>query len=177
MIQINVQEALPTDLLSLLLPLAICCMIPSLFRQPSTSQETTESDAWYVSSSIQETYDSIVKEADEWREKAVSRKKSFFSSFSRKRGMPFVVDQSVPPRLYRVKDNNKGEISFELTDVEDGGTSIKSTYNSRARVLIQNFKAKMPARIPTSGPKTCPSCGKEMMPEFTTCPFCGTKLK
>ncbi|MCJ7632296.1 zinc ribbon domain-containing protein [Candidatus Bathyarchaeota archaeon] len=147
----------------------------------SASPEVSESDSWYVSTGIQETYDHIVKESDAWEEIAQTRKsKSRFSFLSRSKSPLFVVDQASPPRLYRVKDNELGSISFELTPVEEGGTSVKTMYDTRARVMLQNFKAKMPIKIPASsstGPKLCPSCGKQMMPEFTTCPYCGTKLK
>ncbi|MFH0897805.1 MAG: zinc ribbon domain-containing protein [Candidatus Bathyarchaeota archaeon] len=153
-------------------------MLPTLFRQPQGSQGGSESDSWYVITSIQETYDAIVKETDQWRNQATAKKSRGIPSFlSRKKEEPFSIDQEASPRLYRVKDRERGDISFELTEVEGGGTSIKSTYDSRARVLIQNFKAKLPAKIPSTGPKVCPSCGKEVMPEFKTCPYCGTKLK
>lgn len=178
MLPINVQES--TDMLTTLLPMMLCCMLPTLFRQPSqAAQEASESDFWYVGDGTKEAYDTIVKEVDGWRENAEEkRSKGMFSSLRRKKQTSFGVDQAIPPRLYRVKDPERGEISFELTEVDEGGTSIKSTYDSRARVLIQNFKAKMPVKIPAStAPKVCPSCGKTMMPEFKTCPFCGTKLR
>ena len=182
MLPFNIQETGGTDFLSMILPLALCCMLPSLFRgQSSGPQQTSESDSWYVNIGIQETYDAIVKESDEWEKMAESKKsKSRLPSFlSRKKSAFFVVDQAVPPRLYRIKDVEHGDLSFELTEVEEGGTTVKSTYDSRARVLIQNFKAKLPITIPgaSAAPKTCPSCGKQMMPEFTTCPYCGAKLK
>lgn len=164
-------------MLTTLLPLMLCCMLPTLFRQPSKPQETDESDSWYVAIAVQEAYDAVVKEVDAWRERAETRKKGMFSFLSFRKPKYFVVDQASPPRLYRIKDEQAGSVSFELTEVADGGTSIKSTYDSKARALIQNFKAKMPVKIPASGPKVCPTCGKEMMPDFKVCPFCGTKVK
>jgi len=158
-------------------------MIPFLFRQPSQPQVMSESDTWFVTSGTEATYNVIVEEIDNWRERAMMKKTqsgglaSISRLFSRKQPEFFVVDQSVPPRLYRVKDNEVGEISFELTEVEGSGTSIKSTYNAKARTLIQNLKAKMPAKVPGAGPKVCPSCGKEMLPEFKVCPYCGSKIK
>jgi len=177
MITLNIQEG-GTDFLTLLLPLALCCMMPSLFGQRNEPKPTIESDAWFVSTGIKETYEIILKESDEWEKQAEQRPKGRFSFLSRNKPALFVVDQAVPPRLYRVKDKELGEISFELTEVEDGGTAVKSTYDSKARDLIQNFKAKSPIKIPSgSSPKICPSCTKPMMPEFNTCPYCGTKLK
>jgi len=177
MLPINILQD-TVDPFTMLLPLLLCCMLPMLFRQPSQPQETSDSDSWYVTYGIQDAYDAVVKETDEWRERAALKKsRSMFSLFSRKKRASFIIDQAVPPRLYRVKDEEVGNISFELMEVEGGGTSIKSTYDSRGRALIQNFKAKMPVRIPASGPKNCPTCGKEMMPDFKACPYCGTKIR
>ena len=178
MFSFNIQET-GTDFLTLLLPLMLCCMMPSMFKgQSSQPQETSESDSWYVNLGIQDAYDNIVKEAEDWRTKAQSgRKKGMFSFLSRKKSMIFVENEVAAPRLYKLKDDAVGDISFELTEVDEGGITIKTTYTSKARSLIQNLRAKMPASIPSAGPKVCPSCGKEMMPEFKMCPFCGAKLK
>ena len=159
-------------------------MLPMLFQGRGGSQplqDTIESDYWYVTYGPQEAYDIIVKEADDWREMALLRPKgrfSFLTSFlSRKKPAPFVVDQETPPRLFRLRDDRVGEISFELSEVGEGGTSVKATYRSAARRLVQDLRAKMPVKVPASGPKTCPTCGKEMMPDFKTCPYCGTKIR
>lgn len=141
-----------------------------------TADSPSETDYWYITSPIQEAYDHIVKESDGWRERARFRKKGRFSFLSRKKSEPFVVDQADPPRLYRLRDNEIGELSFELSEVEDGGTSIKSTYGSRGRALVQNLRSKMPVKVPAYALRKCPTCGKEMLPDFKACPFCGTKL-
>ncbi len=149
-----------------------------LFRQEGQPpQETAESDSWYVTYGIQDAYDEIVKETDGWREKAMARRSKSRFSLSRKKPEFYVVDQEAPPRLYRLKDERAGVISFELTEVGEGGTTIKATFGPRTRSLVQNLRANMPVTVPTSGPKACPTCGKEMMPDFKTCPYCGTKLK
>ena len=172
--------------IELLLPLLLCCMMPMLMRgggggglfgQGGSSQQAVESDSWYVTYGIQEAYDAIVKETDDWREKtALKRSKSRLSFLSRRTTQNFVVDQAVSPRLYRLKDNQAGNVSFELIEVEEGGTTIKATYQGNARSLIQNFKAKMPVKILGSNIKVCPSCGKDMRPDFKTCPYCGATL-
>lgn len=104
------------------------------------------------------------------------RSKGIFS-FLKRNPIIFTIDQVIPPRLYRVKDEELGEISFELSEVEDGGTSVKSIYDYKARALVQGLKAKMPVRVPSSAPKTCPSCGREMQSDFKSCPYCGSKLR
>lgn len=162
----------------MLLPLMICCMLPTLMRGggSSTPQQTNETDSWFVTYNIQEAYDTVVKEVDAWRQRAENSKKGKFNIQIRKPKY-FVVEQSNSPRLYRVNDPNGGVVSFELTEFEGGGTAIKATYDSKSRALIQDFKAKMPVTIPASGPKNCPTCGKELLPDFKVCPFCGTKVR
>ncbi len=156
-------------------------MMPMMFRGSgqgeSSPQTTSESDTWYVTTPIQESYDTIIKETDDWRERATARRsKSRFAFLSRRTPQNFIVDQAVSPRLYRLKDDRAGEVSFELTEVEEGGTTVKATYEGRARSLVQNFKAKMPVKILGANVRTCPSCGKDMRPEFKSCPYCGSKL-
>jgi hypothetical protein len=178
MLSINVQDL---GGLELLLPLMLCCMMPMMFRggQSGSQQEGSkeESDTWYVTTNAQETYDSIVKETDDWRESAtVKRKRSRLSFLSRAKPVVFVVEDAVPMRLYRIRDDRAGEITFELTEGVDGGTIIKTTYNLPARKIIQNFKAELPTRALSTLQSSCPSCGKEIQPDFTTCPYCGEKL-
>jgi hypothetical protein len=150
----------------------------AFFRgQGGSSQQTTESDSWYVTYEIQEAYDAIVNETDDWRDRAaVKSSKSRLSFLTRRTLQNFVVDQDVSPRLYRLKDGQVGTVSFELIEVEDGGTVIKATYQGNARSLIQNFKAKMPVKILGSNVRVCPSCGKDMEPDFKNCPYCGATL-
>jgi rubrerythrin len=150
----------------------------ALFRgQGGSSQQTTESDSWYVTYEIQEAYDAIVNETDDWRDRAaVKSSKSRLSFLTRKTLQNFIVDQAVSPRLYRLKDGQVGTVSFELIEVEDGGTVIKATYQGKAKSLIQNFKTKMPIKILGSDVRVCPSCGKDMEPDFKNCPYCGATL-
>jgi hypothetical protein len=180
MLPIDVADTGGTGL-ELLLPLLLCCMMPMMMRGGQggggSSQQATESDSWYVTYGIQEAYDAIVTETDDWRDRtALKRSKSRFSFLTRRTPQNFVVDQAVTPRLYRLKDDQAGNLSFELTEVEEGGTTIKATYQGNARSLVQNFKAKMPVKILGSTARVCPSCGKDMRPEFTTCPYCGESL-
>ena len=160
MLPINVQlgetvDFLVQNLLYIIVPLA-CCILPSLFEGRGSKQSygTWETDSWYVTYNIQKAYDTIVKEVEDWRETAVLRKpseKSIFSIFGKKNNpIIFAVDNEVSPRLYRLKDDVIGEIAFELMETESGGTSIKATYHQIFRPMIQDFKAKMPVKIPAS---------------------------
>lgn len=178
MLPILVQESTGFDLTSLLLPLALCCMLPMLFQRPKGgTEQAAESDSWYFGGGIQEAYDTIVKEVDEWRAKSMSRKQGMFSSLTGKKRKAFTVVKEAPPRLLRVNDEEVGETAFELTEVDTSSTFVKATYDPKARALIQDFKAKIPIQVQASAPNVCPSCGKEMLPEFKICPYCETKLR
>lgn len=88
----------------------------------------------------------------------------------------FVVKEVVPPRLYRLTDQSN-PIYFELTEVENGGTVVKVTYNSDVKERIAKFKAELPLKIPAIPiGKQCSACGKPVLSEFVMCPYCGEKL-
>ena len=155
---------------------------PKVERKKRLDLKKRKIRAFFLSIETKKKQDiEIDKEADEWRQQAEKKKPksrfSFLTKFlSRKEPAFFVVDQEVPPRLYRLRDDEAGEITFELAEVEEGGTTVKATYEGRARSLVQNFKAKMPVKILGANVRTCPSCGKDMRPEFKSCPYCGSKL-
>jgi hypothetical protein len=102
--------------------------------------------------------------------------KGRFSFLSRNKGPNFIVDEAKSPRLYRLKDPQMGSISFEFAEIMDGGTYVTATYSSKTQDLIQDLKAKMLIVTPSTASNMCPSCGKEIRPDFQSCPYCGTKL-
>lgn len=169
-----------SDLMMLVLVMTLCCMLPSMFRPQTQVAGTSESDSWYTTFEVQEAYNTVVSEVDEWRKRAESKRSkgvAAISSFiSRKKPVVFAVTNEVPLRLFRVRDEELGEISFEYTATFDGATLVRSTYNYKARALVQDLKVKMPVKVPGSAPKVCPSCGKDMMPDYKTCPYCGAPL-
>ena len=70
-----------------------------------------------------------------------------------------------------------GPIYFELTDVEGGGTVVKTEYNFSIKSLMARFKAGLPLKIPAAPiGNRCPACGKSVLSEFSLCPYCGEKL-
>ena len=88
----------------------------------------------------------------------------------------FLVEESISPRLYRLVDTS-GPIYFELTEVEGGGTVVKTTYNSSIKSRMAKFKAGLPLKIPAAPVgNRCPTCDKPVLPEFNLCPYCGEKL-
>lgn len=182
MLPINVQAG-SSDFLTLILVVMLCCMLPVMFRQPSAPKEADlETDSWYISGGAQATYDTVVNEVDDWRKKYTPTRKSILSSLSRRKPKIFDVTNSVPPRLFTVTDEKVGKITFEFADMDGGNTSVKAAYAPSARMLLQNFKAKMPIKValpnqaPVAAPRVCPNCGKEMQPDYKICPFCETKL-
>jgi len=171
-------EEIISQLLTFVIPLILCLICMSFSRQP---RQPPRSEYWYINCGIQDAYNAIVEEAEKWRERAEATKSKGRFSFSRKKLEPFVVNQDVPPKLYEVRGKEIGEVSFELAEAEKGGTSIKLTYNGKARSLIQDFKARkyqtylIPVEVQESDSEVCPSCGKEMAPDSEICPFCGAK--
>ena len=174
------------DIISTLLPI-ICCAIaiPLISRSgggQSSRPHAGESDIWYTTQNIDEAYETINNEVDSWREKAVeedAKPKSFVSKLTGggKKGPRFVVKESIAPRLITIGDPILGATYFELTEVEEGGTTVKASYSSAAKNQIVEFKARSPLKIPRVPiGNSCPSCGKAVLSEFTLCPYCGQKL-
>jgi hypothetical protein len=139
-------------------------------------------ETWYVTHDVERAYGAIKAEVEKWRiaerEEPVSD-----SLIDRLRGSSgskgaerFMVHEEVPPRLYRVSDKT-GQLIFELTEVENGGTVIAAMYHYNIKTRIARFKAKLPLKIPAvSGGIRCPSCGQPAFKEFVVCPYCGDML-
>jgi hypothetical protein len=144
---------------------------------------TTEMDIWFTGYTPQEAYDSVVKETDAVREKAIAdanMKKSKLPSlpFMKKKEY-LTVEQTIPPNLYRLTDKQYGPMQFEFSDAEGGGTQVKATFSPRNKYAVQDIKAKMPGRklmVTAQNISACPSCGKNRLPEWKICPYCGVKL-
>ena len=173
--------------MTLLLPVLVCvlCMGQSQGGDRAPQGGNTETESWYTPQGIDEAYAAIVAEAAEWRKK--EEEKASASSepiLSRLRGVlgggrvqaRFEVKEEMAPRLYRMADRT-GPVYFELTEVEDGGTVVKATYDSSIKARITRFKAEQPLKIPAIPvSKRCQVCGKPVLPEFVVCPYCGEKL-
>jgi hypothetical protein len=180
------QEGGGVDWVTLLLPVLVCVMCMGQSRGESAPQGgKTETESWYTPQGIEEVYAAIVAEATEWRKK--EEEKASASSepiLSRLRGVlggrrvqaRFEVKEEMAPRLYRMADKT-GPVYFEFTEVEDGGTVVKATYDSSIKARITRFKAEQPLKIPAIPvSKRCQVCGKPVLPEFVVCPYCGEKL-
>ena len=180
------QEGGGLDWLTWLLPIIVCVMCMSQSRGESAPQRgNTETESWYTPQGIDEAYAAIVAEATEWRRKAEEEASSTSESITSKlsgilgggrREARFTMKEEVAPRLYRMTDTS-GPIYFEFTEVEDGGTVVKATYDSSIKARITRFKAEQPLKIPAIPvSKRCQVCSKPVLPEFVVCPYCGEKL-
>ena len=169
------------DVYWLLIPL-LCCVLSMNQRGSSPKESGTESESFYTAQNIQESYDIIGKEIDEWRLAAQEKKpEGLVSSVMRRlRGGAkeerFVEKERNPPRLISLTDVS-GPIYFEFTEVEGGGTVVKATYSSDLKGRFAKMKAALPLKIPvTPIAFNCPSCGKSVLKDFNMCPYCGSKL-
>jgi len=171
------------DWLTWLLPGLLClmCMGQSQGGTRASQREGIETESWYTNQGIDETYATIVTEVAEWREKVSTASESITSKLrrvlqGRREQARFEVKEEIAPRLYRMVDRS-GPMFFELTEVEEGGTVVKATYDFSIKARVTRFKAGQPLKIPTIPvSKRCQVCGKPVLPEFVVCPYCGEKL-
>jgi len=167
----------------LMLPLLLlCCLLPMLMRGGIGGrplEAAKEFDIWIVPLKIGEVFDTIVREVENWRGKVLIEPQKTplpFFKLGKETGKRFEVSQSIPPRLLRVMDRQEGEMVFELTEIEGGGTSVKVSFSPPAKPRIQTLKAQFPAKIMT-GWRSCPFCGKPILPDYNLCPYCGQRLR
>jgi hypothetical protein len=168
--------------LLLLLPLLICCMLPlltRLFQRPTPSSlASTETDVWFTSYKIDEAFEAVKNHVFSWRNQEEAKPSSKFSIFKNKAPPErFVTSESIPPRLIKFSDHIEGNVTFEFTETEPGGTAIRVNYYPSLKDKIQRMRASFPLKIPFAVGLPCSACGKPVLPDFKVCPFCGEKLK
>jgi hypothetical protein len=138
-------------------------------------------ESWYTTLDIETVYNLTREEIEGWREKATKPLTSARSVIKSLRTPKdertrFIIKEEKPPRLLRVKDS-KDPMFFELSEVDEGGTVIRITYNNRHKAKIARFKASLPIRIPTVPMGTiCQSCERSVLSEYIICPYCGDKI-
>jgi len=173
------------DSILYLLPIILCCALMPLLQRGGkgpAAGEAHESDAWFLSTGIAETYETLKKEVEGWRGEAEQQPASSgfgLFSFGKKKEpeVRFGIADSKAPRLLRLMDKSEGEIIFELTEVEGGGTSVRVSFGIRARNRIRMLRAQTPIKIPAGLGKQCPSCGKLILSDLKTCPYCGKLIE
>lgn len=181
------QEGGGIDWLTWLLPILVCvmCMGQSQGGERAPQSGGAETESWYTSQGVDEAYATIVAEVAEWRRKEEERASTASESITSKLGRVlrggrvqarFEVKEEIAPRLYRMADRS-GPVYFEFTEVEEGGTVVKATYDSSIKARVTRFKAGQPLKIPAIPvSKRCQACAKPVLPEFVVCPYCGEKL-
>jgi hypothetical protein len=184
MIPVTALQATPPTsnwtMLLMIIPLLLCCMMPMLMRRgQGTAGPSTpgESDVWFTTYKSDEAFELVKKEVDNWRQQSLESMKPSRFSLRKIPKERFTVTQSLPPRLYRLSDPLEGEVAFEFTETEIGGTSIRVNFQSPARARVQTFRASLPIKQPFAAGKPCTACGKPVLPDFVACPYCGQKLK
>jgi hypothetical protein len=169
------------QMLLLLIPLILCCMMPMLMRRgqgaAAPSGSAGESDVWFTSYKPDEAYELVKKEVENWRQQSVQTTKPARFSLRKIPKERFSVSQSLPPRLYRLSDPLEGEVAFEFTEMEVGGTAVRVNFQPPARARVQTFRASLPIKLPFAAGTPCSACGRPVLPDFVTCPYCGQKLK
>ena len=169
------------DIIWLLLPLLCCMLMQQRGEKPQEAGSETES--FYTTQPIQESFDGIAEEMARWRQEAKDKKEEpgITSSITRllKGGAPqerFTEKERNPPRLLSLADST-GPLYFEFTEVEGGGTVVKATYSPQLKSRVARLKATLPLKVPaTPVGLSCPSCGKPVLREFKVCPYCGSQL-
>jgi hypothetical protein len=171
------------DFIWLLLPI-VCCLFTMGQRGEKPQEAGKETESFYTPQSIQESFSNIEEETTKWRLEAKEKKEApegVMASLMKvlRGGTPperFVEKEKNLPRLLSLADSS-GSIFFEFTEVEGGGTVVKTTYNSILKERIAKLKAGLPLKVPAAPiGLNCPSCGKPVLREFNLCPYCGTKL-
>ena len=170
------------DIIWLLLPL-LCCLITRGQWGEKPQEAGPESESFYTTHDIQESFGKIEEEVAKWRLEAhekrepegpVSSVRKFLGGGTQ--AERFVEKEKAPPRLLSLFDTT-GPIYFEFTEVEGGGTVVKATYGSALKGRVAKLKAGLPLKVPaTPIGLNCPSCGKPVLREFNLCPYCGSKL-
>jgi hypothetical protein len=173
-------------LLYILLPVFCCLMSMNMGqRRDGSAQQSRETESWYTVQDIETTYAQIEEKVEEWHDDSkiqTTDSGSFMTTLrklisgKREPDERFVTREKNAPRLYSVSDTT-GPIYFELTEVNDGGTVVKTSYNLGVKEQMARFKAELPLSIPSTPiGLNCPSCGKPVLEEFELCPYCGEKL-
>ncbi len=166
-----------------LLPiLIICCLLPYLmrsFQKPDPTKALASSaDIWFTPYRIDKSYDMVKKQVSKWRiqEKSKQPTESKISLFrSKTPSFRFVLSEDTPTRLIKYSDPVEGNLSFEFTETESGGSSIRVNYHPNMKDRIQKMRASFPLKIPFTAGTPCSACGKPVLPDFKICPYCGQK--
>ena len=146
------------------------------------SKILSESETWLLPSGIHDSYKKISSKAKEWTKTpktlgpAASRPKTLADRKGATQNI-WVLDTSTAPRLLKYTNDREGEATFELTEQDGGGTSIKVSFSYGAEKRIRALQSDLHVNetVDDSSDKSCIKCSKSFSREFDFCPHCGSK--
>jgi hypothetical protein len=163
----------PSSLI-IFIPVLLCLVLSVLQRgggrRPSGPLDIEVS---FVKENIEETYQKIIGLTEEWKKEEPVKPTGVPIFGGTRRPTGFRIVEEVDPRLLKMESRVEGQVSFELTEVQGGGTSLKTMFSPQARSRVQMLKTQLPLTV--TGLKTCQSCSKMLLTEFSHCPYCGQK--
>ena len=160
----------------LLVPLIVLFTSVSYFNRRENDRFLKgDTEVFAITYDVETAYDAVLKQVEEWRRHPFRSRRLLYAAL--RLGVPrFFTYQDIRPRLYRLVDRYAGVIVFELSPMSDGGTSIKITHSPGSQILINEFKQKLPIKIPSSIGRSCPSCKRIFPLTYTHCPYCALPL-
>jgi len=139
-----------------------------------------ETDVFFVKTPIKKTYKEIMDHTEDWTIEKEPDKQAAPTGLglgglfgAKPRSSAFQITQEIDPRLLKMASRVEGQVTFELTQADRGGTSLSISFSPQARSRIETLKTQLPLHVP--GMKACSSCERGLLNEFTHCPYCGQK--
>ena len=158
-----------------IIPIVICLLMS--LRQGKGGRAAggpVETDLWHTQKNISEAFQLVNEHTQEWMKEEVEVKPSRPVLFGRSEpSVAYKVIEETDPRLLKLGSRREGVVTFELTEVQGGGTVVKTIFSPGARSRVQSLRAHMPLTVP--GMKACDVCERLILSEFTHCPYCGIK--
>tara|TARA_B100000315_G_C14509333_1_gene556200 strand:+ start:349 stop:831 length:483 start_codon:yes stop_codon:yes gene_type:complete len=139
-----------------------------------------ETDVSFVKTPIEETYKEIINLTEDWTIEKEPDKPAAPTGLglgglfgAKPRSSAFQTMQEIDPRLLKLESRVEGQVTFELTQADRGGTSLSISFSPQSKSRIETLKAHLP--LHEQGMKVCSSCERGLLNEFTHCPYCGQK--
>ena len=140
---------------------------------PSGPYISFDTEVSFVKENIEETYKKIIGLTEEWKKEEPVKPTSVPIFGGSRRPTGFRIVEEVDPRLLKMVSRIEGQVTFELTEVQGGGTSLKIMFSPQARSRVQMLKTQLPLIVTRM--KACQSCLRMLLTEFNHCPYCGQK--
>jgi uncharacterized membrane protein len=128
-----------------IIPIVICLLLSFTRRGPDSRGGPLETETWYTQGDMARVYQMIREHTQEWMKAEVQVKQNRVSIFggSTPSNVYKIMDEN-EPRLLKLHSAREGPITFELTEVQGGGTNVKTSHGVGAAARIQSLKAQLP---------------------------------